>query len=735
MRPLIRHRLLLLSIIATGISAVLAAYEKSLEIPLNHLDGAYQTASGLYRLAAGQWPGRDFFPYLGIGPLLSLFPLFFAAGSDMAASVFSSHLITSAVAILTAATCYYLAQPSRPSPLHSLVFGGIYLIIAYQLTAHFPSATYDVVSWSLEPGNSLRPIRAFLPFLAAAALLYVSHRTWSHFQHAVSYGLIASASILWSNDYAYVTAGGVLVWAWVHSQRRATAFAMTLGVFCIGASTFYFAATGGQPVSMLQYNFLDVAKDQWWYFAPWDDAYRVYSTSDLIQAVSWHWLIPLTATIVITKRLRANNTLGHRLLLWLGAMLLAGGTIATLGGHIDRYFSPMYQWGTLVLVVHALGNFRLFIEKRFPNNPRDWIRTSVVVWAATLGVMNFASASSGLYLEKKLLTSGELHYFYVKELGGYLPNSWQSYVTFARQDVHPIVVEEYWGIFSAIRRVFPPLPVDSVIHALGKQREAATKAIGTGANTLFIVSRYGNFHKWQPWNISANYWFYQPLLERGHIVGRFPATLALTSSKTHKFIDHRCIVNSQGNRFSLPGATAGYYEISLDSVPIGPGRHLFMVDNRIVFAANAAGWLSLDPNLSNHQFPVYIDDPAYPSFPVEVRPQKTGAKVVLTRCSARRITHRNEDILPLPLLFSDRFYENQGEWQSGYSTHEPTFYLPNLERHREVLAAAKQVQLPGGETRNILGFRPAGNRLVVHVSGTPINSHDIGYPTKLRFLN
>ena len=53
------------------------------EVPTWHMDGAFQTASGLYRLADGQVPGRDFFPYLGIAPVLLLYPVFALLGGEL----------------------------------------------------------------------------------------------------------------------------------------------------------------------------------------------------------------------------------------------------------------------------------------------------------------------------------------------------------------------------------------------------------------------------------------------------------------------------------------------------------------------------------------------------------------------------------------------------------------------------------------------------------------------------
>jgi hypothetical protein len=61
----------------------------SIDIPIFHIDGAFQTASSLFRLDSGQLPGRDFYPYLGVGPLLAIFPIFKIGGSDLSATIFA----------------------------------------------------------------------------------------------------------------------------------------------------------------------------------------------------------------------------------------------------------------------------------------------------------------------------------------------------------------------------------------------------------------------------------------------------------------------------------------------------------------------------------------------------------------------------------------------------------------------------------------------------------------------
>ena len=71
------------TIIIWLIFLMLYSVNASVDLPVFHLDGAFQTASGLFRLHAGQLPGKNFFPYLGVGPLLVLFPLFEIFGATI----------------------------------------------------------------------------------------------------------------------------------------------------------------------------------------------------------------------------------------------------------------------------------------------------------------------------------------------------------------------------------------------------------------------------------------------------------------------------------------------------------------------------------------------------------------------------------------------------------------------------------------------------------------------------
>jgi hypothetical protein len=87
----------LIGYVITALTLVIIAFnalKTSIDVLTSHLDGAFQAASDLFRLDSGRLPGRDFYPYLGIGPLLAIFPIYKIAGADLAATVFAAKIAT-----------------------------------------------------------------------------------------------------------------------------------------------------------------------------------------------------------------------------------------------------------------------------------------------------------------------------------------------------------------------------------------------------------------------------------------------------------------------------------------------------------------------------------------------------------------------------------------------------------------------------------------------------------------
>jgi hypothetical protein len=319
-------RIVLWLIVICGVAAILFhSAGLCIDAPTYHIDGAFQTASALYRLAAGRLPGRDFLPYLGIGPALLLYPLFAAAGAHLAASVFSAHV----VALLSAALCAgvtYRFLAGKRGWLSALAFGFLLvtLVIFYKTTWKILP---DVFVDRFYPGHSLRAIRMTLPYLIAA-LAYAALRIFSGGRRLyVAWGLIAGLCFVWSNDYAwatYASFSAFVLWHAVHRREAGLGNAAAFLVASIGHGLLLLIlSTGGGFLSLLAYNFRDVARDQWWYFGPWGVRGRIFSIADLAMAAQSYEapMRGLPVLLLLGLLLYRRPTAPLALLLFIGAVV------------------------------------------------------------------------------------------------------------------------------------------------------------------------------------------------------------------------------------------------------------------------------------------------------------------------------------------------------------------------------------------------------------------------------
>src|SRR5690606_17246588 len=138
------------------------------------------------------------------------------------------------------------------------------------------------------------------------------------------------------------------------------------------------------------------------------------------------------------------------------------------------------------------------------------------------------------------------------------------------------ILEEYWGLWSAMHSKPSLWPVDSVIHALGNVRGIAKATIPSA--DLVTSTRYWISPEWQPWNLSQNFWFYEPLFSNWEPIFFSPTTVVwkkLDSARTEDKIS--CDVLTDKDGFALSAAKANeFYKVNLHYQIQAKGRHLFM---------------------------------------------------------------------------------------------------------------------------------------------------------------
>jgi hypothetical protein len=636
------------------VTLILWAKQLAIDLPTYHLDGAFQTASGLYRLHAGQLPGRDFFPYLGIGPLYSLWPVFELAGGNLAASVFAARCLTIVCGVITmAAMAQWLLQPR--SAYWTLCWAA--LVYSVAIVIFIPNGIHvpDWLEFFITPGNSLKPIRAFGPVIALGMTYWVAQSDrLSESQARYCVALIAAVCALWSNDFSYISVFILFIFYcathWMKHKSIAHAMRSTFFLFLLAAAMWvclFALLTHDHLDKILIYNFSDVLHDQWWYFAPYSNKSRVLHLSELGKLydsdLSWF----LSATVLASLNLARRRDARSLAVLLLGLAFFGGGFTASVGGHIGGYFHPARFWATLVVYYYLWHVVSTWAGRRvlFQSLPSHFIRAQNVI--ASCAVIAAVSLSAIQYTNwnaaSKHAQTDESR-FLVPELGGYLSQDWQAYAELARQNSEAAVAEEYWGIWSAINRVFPPWPVDSLIHALGSVRQLASQQVNRP--DYLITTRFEVSSVWQPWGFSTNYWFYREILDHYQLIGSGPSTYVWKRGRSGMSRTiAECNVLNNGHKFSISGSV-GLYEVELEYLAQKSNRTVVLVKNNISFGVDMPGYVSINQSATSAVFPVYAPRAGSTLFGSMVNEDRSGLSI--TACHATRMDGVAREIFDYP---------------------------------------------------------------------------------------
>jgi hypothetical protein len=709
----------------------------SINIPTFHLDGAFQTASGLYRLDAGQLPGKDFYPYLGIGPLFLLYPFFKILGSSIAASVFSAQLVVLFVGVLSTTLIWHLIW--RPKTfIESLIAGNILFLAPIGVANYFSIPIPSWMVFNISPGNSLRPLRAVAPYLVILFYyFFILHRNTVKNKYILS-GLLTGSILLWSNDFAIPSAGLFITLIFIRAfhckEFQANNLITYLLVFILSWVILLILTTYNHPIELLKYNFLDVAHDQWWYFGPYDESSRIFNLKQIPKLFSQENYLPLFILVLTAILALRTKLLEHALLLWIGAVLFTGGSVASIGGHLGGYFGSFYFWGMMLLCVSFLRLIWMGFKKVFASYSQITIPSTpfLLVISILLMVTSLNNLESELYN-----TKNDSNKFFIPELGGYLDNAWKDYINLARNSKAANTFEEYWGLWSATRKTFSNWPVDSVIHALGNTRSIAEKNLQS-ADTI-ISTRYSTSPMWQPWNLSQNYWFYENLLRDWTPYYTLSPTTVVwhKSENKRQFKDINCIFNNnESPSLLLQAQDSGFYEIEMQYNFSGNSRSLIMVRNNISFGGDVGGYISINPNATNVKFPVYIEKEGSTLLDTKIlgQTQYSGYNFNIKSCIAKYIIPFKDgnEILTTPWWASidNSFFVTDDNWVHGIARNWTGFFVPNAEKYSNEYKVGRLVRFSNGDSRLITQITSSGFYLRVYLDGELLNPEKIGWPTE-----
>jgi hypothetical protein len=565
-------------------------------------------------------------------------------------------------------------------------------------------------------------------------------------------GAIAGITFLWTNDFGLPTLIFLLICALLLAKSQGgltpALILLILGSAIFSASASLAILTKGHGLDLLRYNFADVRLDQYWYFGPWTEDSRILSIEDigfkLLYDFGW-WSLTI---VVFFARNIFRPSIERWLVLLIGLILFGGGAIAEIGGHRDAgYVAPYIFWCKITLTVEVYLYIKLVAYAAFGSICESLnIR---IVADALYSYWLFFVIASGLivvligiraYLNERVLARFDMNRFYVSELGGYLPRSYEYHINMARQSKSRLVLEEYWGLWSAVKRVHSILPVDSVIHALGDTRDASSLAIKNNAPDVVVTTARSMSVDWQPWSLSSNYWFYKPILQQYTPEQTSPTTIVWKKTRPVIWGSVKCEVNNEGAPyFALPGGGAGLYEIRLSmSKLLHDSRGLLFIKNNISQVTDRDGYISLNTEKGFYEFPVAIIKSRPKVFDVKAIPsrlKKNDGIIHLNTCEARQIVFDNIEVFSTNNFGVERTAYNYTDvdFLNGIGRRIPTFFVSNTSENEEEYKVGKKVKFSNGEIRQIVN-RSIENRIFILFDGSPLDGNIVGFPNMIEIL-
>lgn len=507
------------------------------------INGSFQTFDPIRRLEAGQWPGRDFDAYLGLGPVYATYAVTSLGGGTFGASLVA---VAALATFLHAFTCGVLARAAGASARAAIGVAVAVTSFAFLEADWIPNAWLAVLSpvlWPLaSPDNSLLGVRAAAPCLVLACLFLAWRRTHasgaanavgvrSHADDdderdasdrasgaarrtramALVVGVVAGLVFPWSADYGPVSALGLIAIAVAFAPRvglgvdRARIATWSVSSAAVTALALVTLATGGAPGEWWSYAFDGVARDQAWYF--------LHAGVERENVRELQVLLGLGGVAIATWTVRAwrSGRAGDAAVLYLLAVFAGAAALSARGSPSPRYAYPLLQ---AVVVTSVVAATRAFLPAR------AW---RVAGWSGAALVSALALEPTWrLVVAPSADARGVRHPVDAPLAGGVLPGRLEKVAWLAREiraecDRDGVPAERrlastYTTMLDLLAGTLSPSRDDYVIHALGPARrnEYVERFLSTAPR--FAATVRTDAVPFEGWIRRQNWAFYRELI-------------------------------------------------------------------------------------------------------------------------------------------------------------------------------------------------------------------------------
>lgn len=591
-------------------------------IPYN---GYFQNINPVQRLCAGQWPGRDFDSYLGLGIPWIAWPAARLSGCSPAAIDAAYHLVARlALVLLAAAAAWSAGLRGRASlALFGLAFlaqadlGGILPLLGV------PSPPL------LTPAVSLFGIRVFLPLLLVVAAAALLPRLPAPAAWALGGAAAAAAALLAPDSGATALAGIAAALIALHGARHglapvrfAAGTAAAAGACVLVLALGALLLTGGAPGAWLRWLIGDFLPAQGW----------LYSYDPEAAAGSWTAPLAHPGTILLAVlAVLAARLPGAAVpaVAGLAVGALAAGWIPYIGGmQNERYLAAIDLVAVLLAAAIAVRSVSAGVAR-----------------AAAAGLLAMAVASAVLLVPGTLarLQGGPDHG--PTPWGGAASRAWTPLWEIAeriRAEGGPLV-SLYRGPLDLAVGTPHARRQDFLIHAFSSEaREAWRRDVAAAAWVVTLSPDHAFLGRWK----ERVFWDVMRIIYLRHAPVADVAPLRVWRARpTPLTPDGRpaaCAIDADGAlRIRSEDATVPYLAEVVVEIP--PARAPMAAESSpAVPAMTVAGTYGLDPALRRHRIVVELA----PGETTTVRILDRARPVVPTACAATLFLPRAEIVPP-----------------------------------------------------------------------------------------
>jgi hypothetical protein len=626
-------------------------------------NGAFQLFNPLRRILAGQVAGADFQFFHGIGVPFFHFPLFVALGADFKASEEARYLLAPLCFVLST---FFFFRVQADRWLNAILLATLSWI-ALDLNC------LEKEEGLFSPGNSLLSVRSFMPVVIAACIA-LRPKFRSQTLYFMLIGALVAVSLLLGTEAGMGIAvamivGHLMIFGPPKTAHQWLNVSTVVGSAAFTLTAFLLLFTHGSIhsiLSILHFNFVDVPRDQFWYFGVPPNRFLAHGTDflnelQLILQVTLGAGLAAICFALIRKEIKSDTGHAHKLL---GAfiLLLAGSLslVSYLGMTNPHYLEAHYR--ALAFAILTLGYRYLRTADRESVYFKPSLKAAFFLSALLCGVVAIAEPIALNALPKGF--EDHKAYSHYGRFG--LSSSWTQYVLVMHSGLQGKTCRDsgknlLWSTYSSFFEdglgCFHP-DTDYIIHALGPEGRARYLASFIQSKTEYVQTMRRDFFPYEDWLMFTTWDFYEEVLKNYHVISQTPHSLlwkrlAAGESPDVKMgesvdvshdglkiqLDHEMIERAHPDLgvLTLKYAIANPWE-KLPVVGMIPRFLLTCEGSANAYAA------SLNPHVKEMSIPVFFKNGKKPDIEVIVRSLLPGVQIRLEKVSMRPVWIRHESM-------------------------------------------------------------------------------------------